>query len=443
MASVSSKPVCRIREGSWKDFRLDVKHTDPELFNIIEKISPNQEYQLMEVTYFYGEKITDLGTICLPDEHGNLYRLEDLRLPNRYREQLGYCPTPLILQLSRGSEAFIDTGERIIPLNVFLPGDLYGLFEAIMPLTDCPISPCWSVTAGARSVFLGAKVSDALGHKRLRAEYSVTAEPPKRLIDEWDVIKKIGNHERGDDRWTCKILIFTKKWLEKRDDDLGWTLFHNHLLIKSWIQSKLMRGKSELSIMLEAFASTIRNRNLKPNSYVLDTIMHNMYMANNAAPGFKSADTEELLLPSLAVEKAYEHVYLLKEYAPIVMHPWRTRDDDDLEPIYYSLSYPTLLEGTPSIRHAPSMISEIRQIKMLTYEFKKIFSQHGSLTYKSIENIAFEYFHNEKDMFDEITNSIKIIDTDLYLQRNIARFPNRVFPYNGTFFRGCIRLSKK
>ena len=180
MVAKSSYPACSIKEGSWSDFRNEVKHVDLELFNIIEQISPDKSYKLFEVTYRYGEKITDLGTICLPDKQGCSIRLDDPSLPNAYRDQLGYCPTPLILQLTRGSEVFLDTGERTIPINIFTPGDLYGLFEALMPLTSCPIVPCWSVTAGARSVFLGAKVTDALAHKRLRAEYEVSPEPPEK-----------------------------------------------------------------------------------------------------------------------------------------------------------------------------------------------------------------------------------------------------------------------
>jgi hypothetical protein len=140
--------VNAIREGSWSDFRQAVKNVNVELFQIIEQISPSKKFKLYEVTYGYGEKITDLGTVCLPDSTGELFKLNAPELPDSYREQLGYCPTPLILQLTNGSEVFVDTQERIIPLNIFTPGDLYGLFESIIGLNSLSYFPllecnCW------------------------------------------------------------------------------------------------------------------------------------------------------------------------------------------------------------------------------------------------------------------------------------------------------------
>jgi len=443
MAVKLPHPACTIREGSWIDFRDDVKKVDAELYEIIEQISPNQKYKLIEATYLYGEKITDLGTICLPDKDGRLHRLDDSRLPDKYREELSYGPTPLILQLTNGSEVFLEAGERIIPLNVFTPGDLYGLFEAIMPMTGCPIAPCWSVTSGARSVFLGAKVTDAIGHKKLRAEYGVSSEPPKKLSDQWHIIKTIGYRSNLNSPWTCKVLIFTKDWLEDRDDDIGWLRFHKYLLKKSWIQSKNTRVKTEYSIMWESFASAIRARNLKPGPYIVDTIMHLLFLANRAVPGFKPADTSQLMLPSLAVEYAYQHIYQLKEYAAIVMQPYVLGARGDVSSAYYSISYPTLLEGTPAIRRAPSIISEIRDIKTLMNTLERILESHDSHIYKFIKSAMFDYFHNEEDRFQEIAHSKDILEGDQNLADCLSRFEVKTFPYKGPFFRGCIRISNK
>lgn len=443
MQAKSPHPACSIREGSWEDFRDTVKAVEPDLFSIIEKISPEKKYKLYEVTYLYGERITDLGTICLPDSNGRPVRLDDISLPEEYRQQLSYGPTPLILQLTNGSEVFVDTGERIVPLNVFTPGDLYGLFEAIVPLTDCPFTPCWSVTAGARSVFMGAKVSDTIGHKRLRAEYGVNPTPPKILADQWDIFRTIANRSNPDSPWACKILIFSKNWFEKRDDNLGWTLFHNYLLTKSWVQSKYMRSRSDLSIMWEAFASAVRDRNLKPNPYILSNIMHNVFLANGTTPGFQAVSASELLLPAQAIEYAYENVYSLKEYAPIILHPWRLGAMGSYNPIYYSFSHPTMIEGTPAIRHAPSIISEMRDICTLMQTLDRILEKHGGWAYQLMKETQFEYFHSEEDKFGEIANSKTLVEGDAYLINCMKNFNGKHFPYQGPFFRGCIRISKK
>jgi hypothetical protein len=285
-------------------------------------------------------------------------------------------------------------------------------------------------------------VSDTIGHKRLRAEYGVETAPPNKLSDQWEVIKTIGTHSPTNP-WQCKILIFPKDWLDKRNNDIGWLRFHNYLLIKSWIQSKYMRSKSELSILWEAFASAIRARNLKPNPYILDNIMHNIFLANGAIPGFIPADSSELLLPSLSIEYAYEAVYMLKEYAPIVMHPWRFGEMGSSYPIYYSLAYPTMLEGSPAIRQAPSVISEMRDIMTLMQTLEKIMKKHSALNYDLIKEVAFQYFHTEEDKFGEIEDSKNIMTGDPNLIQCVKRFKSKVFPYQGPFFRGVIRISRK
>lgn len=324
-----------------------------------------------------------------------------------------------------------------------MPGDLYGLFESIMPLTGCSFTPCWSVTAGARSVFLGAKVTDTIGHKKLRAEYGVNIEPPKRLMDQWGIIKTISTRSNKNNPWVCKVLLFTKPWLEKNKIDLAWLRFHNYLLVKSWVQAEYMHNKVQLSLTWEAFASIIRNKNLKPGPCILANIIHNIFMANGTAPGFKPADTSELLLPSQTIEYAYENVYMLKEYAAIVMHPWKLGAMNNFDAIYYSLSYPTMVEGTPAIRHAPSIISEMRDLRMLMKTFEEILKQHSGFTYKLMKDVNFEYFHHEEDRYDEITNSKYLTKGDQNLLECLSRFKEKKFPHQGPFFRGCIRVAKK
>jgi hypothetical protein len=444
MTTTSFRSGAAVREGSWKDFRDSVKEVNQGFYEVIEQINPSDKYGLIEVTCPYGEKITDLGTICLPDKDGVFRRLDDPRLPNKYRELLGYCPTPLTLQLTNGAEVFVDTTERIIPLNIFAPGDLYGLFEALMPLTGCPISPCWSVTAGARSVFLGAKVTDAIGHKRLKEKYGVKVQPPNKLHKQWEIIKTIASRSDRETPWTCKILLFSKEWFEEKNNDNGWLRFQNFLLKESWIQSKYMRSKSELSIMWEAFALAVRDAGLKPGSYLLDTLMHEIFLANGAIPGFVVADDSELLLPSLSIENAYENDYQLKEYASIVMHAWRFGQMGNYHPLHYSLAYPTMLEGTPTTRHlTSSIISELRDLKELMKTLQHVWAERHILAYDLLKDVTIEYYHSEEDKFQQIKNSSLLLKDNPELEKNMLRFKDKIFPHQGPFFRGCLRISKK
>jgi hypothetical protein len=450
MPTIIGSPIQNhLQIGTWEDFRLEVKQVEPALFHIIEEINPDKNYKLIKPTYNYGEKITDFGTICLPNTDGNVYRLDNPQTPVALQKQLGYCPTPMILQLHNGSEAFVEAGQRIIPLNVFKPGDLYGLFEVMVSLTGSPFAPCWSVTSGARSVSMGAKVTDKIGRKRLHAEYGVDEAPPLTLAAQWDDFKVITRHTRPEIPWQSSVLIFTSDWF-KHEGDRRWMPFHYYIAKKSWIQSRNTRIKDEFRIVWEAFSSAIGSRRLKPSPYIVDEVMHNIFLANSAVPGFKPVDDSELFLPSLDIEYAYENIYQqLKEYAPVIIAPAVLATKNDSDSILYSLAHPTLLEGTPAIRprtdsrQRHSIISDLREIHQLMQILSETLKQHPGYIAEFIKNSEFEYYHTEYDKFGKIALSKSLVDKDPAVITCMQRFPNKIFPHQGPFFHGFIRICRK
>ena len=433
---------CEFEEGTWSTFRDDIKKVEPELFKLIEQISPNNTFKLIKARYAYGEKITDLGTIRVPNDTGKLVRLDDSTAPLLLKEQLGYCPTPLIVQLKSANEVFVELEDRIIPLNVFMPGDLYGLYEILVPYTNCPVVPCWSITSGGRSVFLTAKVSDSIGHKKLRTEFGVSAVAPRKLIDQWNIIKTIANRDKTDIPWNSEVLIFTKNWFKNENDDINWLKFRNYLFGKAWWQSRGNRVQIEYSIMWEAFSKAVCSRNLKPNSYIVDTIKHLFLLTTSTAPAFKIAE-DDTVLPANLIEKAYTDVYGLKDLAPIIMHPQILGAKKSIAPIYYSMAYPTLLVGTPAIRKIANIMTEMREVKILMATLEKVLESQAAMIFKPIKDIKFEYFHSDNDNFGEILNSESIAEIDTIIKLALdTKFKGKKFPSYGNFFRGCIRISK-
>ena len=435
MKELSKTPTCQLIEGNWNDFREDVRAVEPSLFSIIENIDPSSKYTLIKAKYNYGEQLTKKGTIRVPNNQGFLSQLNDPSVNFKLQEDLGYSPTPLILQLHNACEVFVDLEERIVPLNVFYPGDLYGLYEVLVPITGCPSVPAWDITSGGRSVFLTAKVSENIGHKNLMKRYRFSAVPPKHLKDQWHIMKQIADHEHSP--WYSEILIFTKHWFEEHKSGVNWLLFQNYLLKKGWWQSRSNRIQIEYSVMWEAFAKRICTRNLKPNSYIVDTVKHLMQLASGTSPGFKIVDDKEIIMPNKIIEEAYRDCYGLKNYAPIIMHPHPLNSKDQTEAIYYSMAYPTLLIGTPAIRKIRNIMSEIRETKELISTLLHILDSHEERIYKSIKNVKFEYFHSDKDSFEELENSANIAPTDKDMTHALnTRFKNKLFTPYGSFFRG-------
>lgn len=442
---MQSKWSCVFQEGTWLDFRGDVKKVNIELFNLIEAIDPNKRYKLIKGKYLYGKKITDFGTICVPNPSGKLVRLDDPSVPTELREKLNYCPTPLMIQLSNASEVFVELEERIVPLNVFNPGDLYGLYEILVPFTGCPAVPCWSITSGARSVFLAAKVSDAIGHNNLRTAFkNVPSQPPKKITDQWHTIKAIVNSQQELPGWQSEVLIFTADWFKERQNDNNWLNLYLYLHKEAWLQSRSNRVQIEYSIMWESFAKEVCRRNLKPNSYIADTIKHLLLLTSGTTPGFAVADpNSELLLPVRVIESAYNDIYGLDQ-AALVMQPKTLPLANHNHPIYYSMAYATLLNGSPLIRRTINVLSEVREVRTLMLTLEPILQSREERIYDIIKNVNLEYFHSDEDNFKEIQNSQTIADTDPIISEALSsRFKGKKFPAFGTFFRGCIRISKR
>lgn len=439
-----TKHICTYKEGTWSDFREDVKKINNGLFEIIEQINPSKKYTLIKVQYPYGEAILEEGIPCLPDIKGHFSRIDSANIPASIKEKLSYCATPLALQLVNSGEVFLEIGERIVPLYLFVPGSMFGLFEAATHLCERPVSPIWNVTAGARSVVMTPKITDAIAHNRIRKELGIKNPPPKNLADHWNIFKSIVKHSDVENPWLCEILFFTKDWLKDHKEDIGWIKFHEYLLKESWIQSSHMRTRTELSMMWETFATAVGHRHLKPNSYIVDTVKNLMYLALGQNPGFKVADDNELALPTKLIEEVYKNIYLLKEYAPTILHTYRLDIREKNLPVYYSLAYPTLLEGTPSIRHAASIMSELREVKMLMDMLLKVLEKYSGGQYAIIKNTLFKYFHNEQDRFGEMSVTDDILLNNSTITNALAKkFPGKIFAKNGQFFKGCIEIMHK
>jgi len=214
------------------------------------------------------------------------------------------------------------------------------------------------------------------------------------------------------------------------------------LLVKGWIQSRNARAKLEYdSLMWETFAHSICKRNLKPNPYIMDTVKHLLLIANGEFPGLKPVNNDDNLLPVSAIETAYTEDYGLK-YAPVIMGPSiLSANSKNADTVYYSLAYPTLLEGTPVIRHPPSIISEIQEIKSLMNTFENVHTT--SYSSDPMKNMVFRYFYAGEDKFGELLHSRDITAYDCNMHQILTtKFSGKDFPAHGHIFRGYIQIQK-
>lgn len=421
-----------LEELTWKDVQAEVKRVNPELAGIIDKINPGNKFKLIRASYQFGDYILKHGELFLP--HGrSLVSLKQAE--PKIQSQLNYSTIPLFLTLKNCNEVFIDTGSRIIPLNLFYPGSLLGLFETMDFLLGRTSAPKWSVSAGARSIFMLQKINRADGFKRLRFAYGLSSHTTIQDIgDHWNVFRQIAQHQNFTQSWQQQVLFFTKDWFVHNKDP-AWFDFHRYLYKQGWEQAQFSIGKISPSLSWESFIEAINFRGLKLTPYLADQIKHIMLIADGKWLGFRPVENAEIA-PIFNFKKAFLETYQLQQ-EPIFMHP-AFLSQESKRPVYYSLAFPTLLEGSPHNNNSATIMLNLRDIK----NYMKILSENlKTVNYLNnfLENISFNYFHVESDKHQEINPSISIPDGDKFFL-NLGK---ESFCYTSPFWRGCISIGYK
>jgi hypothetical protein len=320
-----------------------------------------------------------------------------------------------------------------MPSKLFDTGTMFGLWEAYDPAPSEFVKKVWNLTAGARTTFMLAKISDAVSHDRLRRDYAIHAYLPRGLLDHYKIFMELAhkNDEQEND-WYCDILFFVDKWLENKEDSISSLQLHKYWLEEAWRQSFNCRNQMSYDVAWEEFSKEVTRRNYKPRAYI-NTIKHLLTLGEGIYPGFIPALPNEVAVPVHLIQDAYMKGYLLKKYAPIIMTPYHLRNKGEF--VYYSLSLPTQLEYAPQAKNSPSIMTDMRELKMLMQILQESIKE---------KTVSYEFFHSEADRFGEIRPSSELPEEDARLTTMPSGYDihNKWFCDNSPFWRGCIRIQR-
>lgn len=442
MAVSARKPfteeVFDIKETCWDDVRDEVERLNPELAKICDEISPGKEHSLLKLRYPYGSTIVDKGELQLPCGTNGLASIKKPNIASHLKEKLSYSPIPLSLLLHNDIEIFVEGRSRVIPLKFFQPGDIFGVFETMNYLGDIQDQPMWSISAGGRSVFMLPRITDKIGHNRMRKELGLSSnEPPADLQDHWKVFKDIYERSPKNSGWYSEVLVFTDKWFQ-HSNDIRWTKFQLYVAKLYWSQTRLLRDALKFSLLWSSFGDEMNNRNLRPRPYLIDTLKHLLSIANGIGIAFKPT-VGETALPVSLIQETYVNSYNLKNYIPTLMQPCTLKGN--AAQAYYSLTFPTVLESTPFVRNAPSIIEDQRDIKRLLNTLIRTI-KIDTRVINPIQHVKYDFFHSDIDPYDDILSSKSLVDADqAFLCPNTPAFQGRTFCSTSSFFKGCVRIT--
>ncbi len=285
--------------------------------------------------------------------------------------------------LEKKLEYFIDLKDKniTIPWTISRPGFFFPLTRILSRRNARVYFPngLLGTTAGARSTFMLAHIGSEDQHLKLRSAYNVRSKAPKKLYNHFQTFKEIANspllESTKEERWKACLLYFSESWLNSLLDDSAWSKVKLHLYEIAWKRSEFERGNIQYNVMSSLIQ---RNAGLKPNPYLADTARHLFALALGAVPGYAPA-TNNNSLPLELLQRAYTESYGLNKYIPSIMEPSEFQLEQNGQPVYYSLKYPSTLIFSPKAVREATVLYELQELEHIETVFSRELSNPDAI----------------------------------------------------------------
>lgn len=194
------------------------------------------------------------------------------------------------------------------------------------------------------------------------------------------------------------------------------------------------------------FSMIQKQKNLKPNPYLVDTTRHLITIALGEAPGFSPA-CDANSLPLTELTKAFVESYSMNKYYAHIMQPTTFTFETAKHPVYYSLQYPSSFGFSPKARKVFSTLFEMRELSHIVKIFMNELGQSNGVCQDTVlkdmaNSVTFDYFHNACDPHKVIQSSSALTTFDQRfagLQKEKKQTYTK-FAADSPFVRGCIGI---
>ncbi len=433
---------------NWQEARELLLSYQPHFVELVDELAPDDECCFYRAVYPYGSEILQQGSFYLPAEEGGLIALDDASLDIKLKQQLGYNlgSNPAAIMLNNTLELFSPLSDRTLPLGgLIMPGSMFGMAR-MLTRTHLPNQPrfIWGMTAGARSLFMLPKVAEREKFKRLKRAFDLTLDKPKALVDHWSVFCEIANHASFTQPWQAEVLFFSRAWFD-RLNDIRWQAIANFFYSYAWEQADYWQNQFVWNLI---FSLIQRETSLRANLFVADTVKCLLSIASGGAPGFAPA-VDNNAGPIQGLQQAYQDVYGLKNYLPIIMAP--AKFDilaAQVMPVYYSLQFPTAIEFGPKPSKHSSLLTDLNDLRVMIDKYLQALRSNKyhieqTQLYAAIQEIQFDYFHANAGTYKGVKDTALLPQGDANLLTTLIDSQAEEFPAAAAFLKGCIRLSRQ
>jgi len=438
------------RRIAWTDLHGELDRVPEKLRNALDRVLlKGGKKQVFHVRYPYGQLIVDKGQFlppCGADACSSCRSLID---------ETRYSQVPLALLLRNATEVFIDYPRddvydfRFAPLRLIPEGELLGVFEVLDALIGTPsCRPSWSVSSGARSVWVLA----ALGNTNLTKELSKPVNPnatetARKVKITWDSDEEPhwkliqtcaaahGTH------WYTDLIVFPGGLLESSE---GSNDLLNEMLIIGWKYSGALRQSSiEDTTIRDVVTRTMRKITLPGGEmHHYAAMRHFLNVMTGSMPAYRSCylvdqpagpflEFCDLLKTALLKIRRTKKDDDEDRYRPIVMQPYHLKRG---EAGFYSCRCPSLPGPRPPrperFLDLPEAYRDV--VKMFKGEYSNWINLR-SMTLLSLPA-------GQKDLPDEIMPVNSLAGTDFFRDALPNGISGSVY-LKSPFLMSCIRLT--
>ena len=200
-----------IEEITWKEARKLAAKGCQELMQIIDELNLDDSFTLIKVRYPFGTLIVQNDVLHLPVSNTMTVPINDSKIDKRWQGKLGYRSIPMGMITENSLEIYRELDEKVF--SVALSGPNTGLEIGIVEVFGS--TAAYTVSSGARSLYMIPRISKKAAHKKLNRAYGVTSPAPKRLIDHWEIFKELYASPNFKTSWDCELLFLTKTWADQ------------------------------------------------------------------------------------------------------------------------------------------------------------------------------------------------------------------------------------
>lgn len=432
----------QIEELTWKEARSYAAKSCSDLFEALDAIDPSDKYTLLRVRYPFGALIMHDDTVYLPIEGSRSVPLSDPSIPDAIKERLGYQSVPFGMIVHNTAEVYKETEDTVYSVELSGPnkGIEIGIFEYF------GLTPCYSVSSGARSLFMVPKITETRNHKRLINYFDINHGPPKNVFKHWHLFKEMYNSPQCKSEWECEVLYLTKPWfdgLKKYPNSPAWLKLHNYLYKKGFEHSGLGRRRFLLEVLWQRVAAVINTDGYKLEPYIIDTFKHIIDVFLGIPFGSRPA-VNNYAGPITDIQLAYLERYGLNKI-PTIMAPAGFSLEKN-EPVYYSMQTPMVITSNANFRKVRTIIEEMREIMLFR---STLVQDYGNIKINNIrfhdliKQMKLEFFHGDLYSYGKETRPTSELPIHDKAFLHCPKPHEKLeFADNGSFIRGCIKISR-